>query len=121
KNTKTSFFQLKRFVEKPSEARAKAYIKSGKFGWNSGMFVWRADFFLAEARRLQPQLATFIENFPGEGTSREHYLQSEFPKLLKISVDYAMMEKAKTIIAANADFDWDDIGYWQALEKHLPM
>jgi mannose-1-phosphate guanylyltransferase len=115
---KTAFFELKRFVEKPSAARAAAYIKSGKFGWNSGLFVWRADFFLKEAWRVQPKLADFIENFPSHNSAV--FLDAEFPKLPKISVDYAIMEKARTIVTARADFDWDDVGYWQALEKHLP-
>jgi len=115
--SKTAFFELKRFIEKPTTARATRYVKSGKFGWNSGIFAWRADFFLNEARRLQPKLADFIEGFPE--ADEVGYLETEFPKLAKISIDYAMMEKAKKIIAARADFDWDDVGYWQALDKHL--
>jgi mannose-1-phosphate guanylyltransferase len=114
---KTVFFELKRFIEKPSAARAATYIKSGKFGWNSGIFVWRANFFLSEARRQQPKLADFIKHFPSYDLTS--YLETNFPKLPKISVDFAIMEKASCIIAAHADFEWDDVGYWQALDKHL--
>ncbi len=57
------FFEVKRFVEKPDEARAKKYLKSGKYSWNAGIFLWKTGTFLREAKRLKPELATFIEKF----------------------------------------------------------
>ena len=113
------FLQVRRFVEKPSLPKAKAYLRSGQYAWNAGIFVWKASTFLAEARRQQPLLARFIEKFPKRG-SYSSYLKREFPKLPKISVDYAIMEGAKSVLALKASFPWDDVGSWTALPAHLP-
>ena len=112
------FLRVRRFVEKPSLAKAKAYLRSGQYAWNAGIFVWKASTFLAEARRQQPALARFIEKFPKRG-SYSSYLIREFPKLPKISVDYALMEGAQSVLALKASFPWDDVGSWSALPSHL--
>lgn len=113
------FFKVRRFVEKPSLPKAKSYLRSSQYAWNAGIFVWKASTFLAEARRQQPDLARFIEKFPKRG-SYSSYLKREFPKLPKISVDYAIMEGAKSVLALKASFPWDDVGSWTALPSHLP-
>jgi mannose-1-phosphate guanylyltransferase len=113
------FLHVRRFVEKPSLANAKTFLKSRQYAWNAGIFVWKASTFLAEARRQQPALARFIEKFPKRG-SYASYLRREFPKLPKISVDYAIMEGAKSVLAIQAAFPWDDVGSWSALPAHLP-
>jgi len=113
------FLHVRRFVEKPSLPKAKAYLRSGQYAWNAGIFVWKASTFLAEARRQQPALARFIEKFPKRG-SYASYLNREFPKLPKISVDYAIMEGARSVLALQASFPWDDVGSWTALPAHLP-
>jgi mannose-1-phosphate guanylyltransferase len=113
------FFEVNRFVEKPDGARAESYLKSGKYFWNAGIFLWKTATFLAEAKRSKPELAAFIENFPK--TNSEAYLAEHFPALPKISVDYAIMEKATSVTVAEARFDWDDMGSWTALPAHLPM
>jgi mannose-1-phosphate guanylyltransferase len=113
------FLKVCRFVEKPSLQKAKSYLRSGQYAWNAGIFVWKASTFLAEARRQQPALAHFVEKFPKRG-SYSSYLKREFPKLPKISIDYAMMERAKSVLALKASFPWDDVGSWTALPSHLP-
>ena len=113
------FLKVRRFVEKPSLPKAKSYLRSGQYAWNAGIFVWKASTFLAEARRQQPTLARFIESFPKRG-SYTSYLKREFPKLPKISVDYAIMERAQSVLAIKASFPWDDVGSWTALPSHLP-
>jgi mannose-1-phosphate guanylyltransferase len=113
------FLHVRRFVEKPSLAKAKTFLKNRQYAWNAGIFVWKASTFLAEARRQQPALARFIEKFPKRG-SYASYLRREFPKLPKISVDYAIMEGAKSVLAIQAAFPWDDVGSWSALPAHLP-
>jgi mannose-1-phosphate guanylyltransferase len=111
------FRSVKRFVEKPDAATAEGYLKDGAFAWNAGMFVWQAAAFLREADAHAPALAGFIRDFPaGEPAA---YLAARFPALPKISVDYAIMEKAASVATLVADFDWDDVGLWTALPKHL--
>lgn len=109
--------QVKRFVEKPDAATAERYVTSGNFAWNAGMFFWSVRTFLREADANAAELAGFIRGFPkGDFTS---YLAERFPVLPKISVDYAIMEKAKAVETLLARFDWDDVGLWTALPKHL--
>lgn len=109
--------QVKRFVEKPDAATAQRYVESGNFAWNAGMFFWRVGTFVAEAERNAPELAQFIRDFPaGDFTT---FLAQTFPLLPKISVDYAIMEKARSVETLLAKFDWDDVGLWTALPKHL--
>lgn len=114
----THFHRVHQFVEKPHREKAEEFFRSQCHGWNAGMFVWQAESFLKECHRQQPELAAFIEQFLTEA-SPEKLLHRDFPQLPKISVDYAIMEKAKQVVAAIAEFDWDDVGHWTALPKHL--
>lgn len=111
--------QVVRFVEKPDLATAKNYLESGRFAWNAGMFFWRVGTFLAEADRHQPELASFVRAFPSDLKRAPTFLAEKFPSLPKISVDYAIMEKARSVETLLAEFDWDDVGLWTALPKHL--
>lgn len=111
--------QVKRFVEKPDAATAQRYVESGQYAWNAGMFFWRVGTFLAEADLNAPELAAFIREFPGEPGPAAAFLAQRFPVLPKISVDYAIMEKARTVETLLAEFDWDDVGLWTSLPKHL--
>ena len=113
------FFQANRFVEKPDAARAAEYLASGRFFWNAGIFLWRTGTFVREAEKNQPELARFIEGFPKGDAGG--YIAEKFPALPKISVDYAIMEKAARVVVAEARFDWDDVGSWTALPAHLPL
>jgi mannose-1-phosphate guanylyltransferase len=111
------FRRVLRFVEKPDIPTARAYLEGGRHAWNAGMFVWRADAFLSEAERSAPDLAAFIRGFPdGDPTA---YIVARFPSLPKVSVDYAIMEKARSVATLVAEFDWDDVGLWTALPPHL--
>jgi len=108
---------VERFIEKPHADRAQDFFLGKKHGWNAGMFLWQAETFLTECRRHQRDLEKFILEFPkGDHAS---YLAERFPLLPKISVDFAIMEKATSVVAAIAEYDWDDVGSWTALPPHL--
>jgi mannose-1-phosphate guanylyltransferase len=112
------FRQVKRFVEKPDAVTAARYVESGNYAWNAGMFFWSVAAFLAEAERHTPELAKFIREFPAGDPAA--YLAEKFPTLVpKVSVDYAIMEKAAAVETMLAEFDWDDVGLWTALPPHL--
>ena len=113
------FRRVEKFVEKPDPATAGRYVASGDFAWNAGMFVWSVNAFLAEAEQHTPKLAKFIKEFPaGDPTA---YLQARFLTLIpKVSVDYAILEKAAAVETLLAEFDWDDVGVWTALPTYLP-
>jgi mannose-1-phosphate guanylyltransferase len=109
--------RVKRFVEKPDEATAQRYVRSGRYAWNAGIFVWGVGRFLAEAERNAPRLAAFVRDFPAGNPAK--YLARRFATLPVVSVDYAILEKAESVATVVADFDWDDVGSWTALPKHL--
>jgi len=121
KSLKSTFFAAKKFVEKPNLAMAKRYLKSGRYRWNAGMFIWSHETIAAELLRQQPRLSAAAEQWRGiRGLAKLNAaLVRDYPKLEKISVDYAIMENAQNIICADGVFGWDDLGSWPALARHL--
>ena len=109
------------FREKPDRATAETFVKSGRFFWNSGMFFWRLQTFLDELRDASPTHAEatwqLAEALRAGDTTR---VETLFESLPDISIDYALMEKARRVHVVRADFDWDDIGAWDALERTYP-
>jgi mannose-1-phosphate guanylyltransferase len=112
------FRQVKRFVEKPDLSTAEKYLSGGNHVWNAGIFIWKASSFKFEADRSAIALGAFIGRFPKE--NQADFIAKEFPLLPRISVDYAILEKAQSVVTLLAEYDWDDVGTWTALEKHLP-
>jgi mannose-1-phosphate guanylyltransferase len=121
KSLKSTFFTAKKFVEKPNLAMAKRYLKSGNYRWNAGMFIWSHETIAAELCRQQPQLFAAAEKWRGIRSlvKLNAALARDYPKLEKISVDYAIMENALNIVCADGVFGWDDLGSWPALARHL--
>jgi len=117
---KIGFLKVRRFVEKPDQATAVKYFKSGRFYWNSGMFVWSVAALAAAIAKYRPQLMGLVNKVAGAEDRRsfESILRKEYSKLEKISIDYAVMEKADNIVMAESNFIWDDVGSWSALEAH---
>ena len=117
----TVFHPVKRFVEKPDAPTAQTYLDNGRFLWNSGMFVWSADTFRAALAAHRPDLATAMNRIAETLGTPEFpdRLRQEYEKLEKISIDYAIMEKAKNLIVARGAFGWDDVGTWTAVERHF--
>jgi mannose-1-phosphate guanylyltransferase len=109
------FFNAKRFVEKPDLARAKKFLATGKYRWNAGMFVWSARAIGRAFEKLQPAMAKSCARL---AATRLKNFAREYQRLEKISVDYAIMEKADNVVVANGDFSWDDVGDWLAMGRH---
>lgn len=120
-NPSHEILAVEKFVEKPDAKKAQNFVAEGCYGWNAGMFLWKAATFLRECERQQPELAAFISSFPKNHSADavSYYLGDVFASLPKISVDYAIMENARRVVASWADFDWDDVGSWTALPTHL--
>jgi mannose-1-phosphate guanylyltransferase len=110
--------KVTRFVEKPDLTTAEHYLEDGIYVWNAGIFVWNVATFLKEAEHSALELAAFIREFPKSNWGG--FLAQRFPLLHKTSVDYAIMEKSHRVETLMAKFDWDDVGLWTALPKHLP-
>ncbi|WP_420448213.1 mannose-1-phosphate guanylyltransferase [Candidatus Palauibacter sp.] len=103
--------EVRRFVEKPDLAAARAYLESGRFLWNSGIFVWRAADLLETARRCARELEAgwpALERGDAEGF---------FARAEPVPIDVCVMERAERVAAVEARFSWDDLGVWSALMR----
>jgi mannose-1-phosphate guanylyltransferase len=114
--------RVARFAEKPARADAEAWIASGEYAWNAGIFVWRAGTFLDALRASRPALAEPLAGlrWSGGDAGFERALDGVFPGLESISVDYAVMERAPNVLVLEAAFDWDDLGSWGAWARRQP-
>lgn len=109
--------EVKRFLEKPDLKTAKRFVSAGNYGWNAGMFFWRASVFLDELRQHLPKTATLLSGLP-VFTDRQFMpkLAEVFPRCENVSVDYAVMEKSKNVAGlATDDIGWNDVGSWNAV------
>lgn len=116
---KRNVFEVKRFVEKPSYEKAVEYLSSGKFFWNSGMFVWKVSTIIEEIyKHLQPlgEALINIEEAIGGELEGEVMLE-EFERIESISIDYGVMEKSKSVLCVKSDFIWDDVGSWASVHR----
>jgi len=110
-------YQVEAFKEKPDAATAQAYLESGQYSWNSGMFVWKAQTILDSILRFLPQAKEPLAKIRDAwGTRRQAAAMQEwFPRLPKISIDFAVMEKASEVFAIKLDCQWLDMGSFAAL------
>jgi mannose-1-phosphate guanylyltransferase len=111
---------VKRFTEKPDETKAQRFVESGRFLWNSGMFVFRVKEILEEIRQHMPALFSSIMRIHGSmGSSDETRItEQEFSTLESVSIDYGVMEKSDRIACIEPGFFWDDIGSWSSLDRY---
>ena len=117
---------VEEFKEKPDTATAERYVEAGpeRYLWNSGMFVWRAADFLDCVRRYEPEVFTGVMKIAGAWETDRSIIDSVYPDLKKISVDFAVMEPASrdpevTVAALPMPLDWLDIGSWPSFAESL--
>jgi len=137
-------WRVARFTEKPAPETARRFLADGRYLWNSGMFVWRADLIIRLIAEHLPELAAGLAEIAGalagtpggasgarcgaadgappggEGGAYIDYIKKlarVYPRLPKVSVDYGIMEKADNVLVLPGDFGWDDVGSWPALER----
>jgi mannose-1-phosphate guanylyltransferase len=115
--------KVKGFREKPSREVAEKYVASGEYDWNSGIFVWKARTILAELERLKPGVHAAVRRIAGawDTPDRDPVFREEYAKAEKISIDFAVMEKASRVLVVQAPYQWDDVGSWLALERRNPQ
>ncbi|ERM82193.1 mannose-1-phosphate guanylyltransferase [Rhodonellum psychrophilum GCM71 = DSM 17998] len=112
--------KVKTFTEKPNVKLAKAFVESGDFVWNSGMFVWKVKSILKAFEQYMPELAEVFEerevffNTPKE----EEFLKKAYSQVKSISIDYGIMEKSNEVYVILGDFGWSDLGSWRSLYEN---
>ena len=111
--------RVRRFVEKPPLARAKGFLRSKRYFWNSGMFAWRSDFFLQQMALHAPKLFNPLSSIAWKASSLSSELSRIYAGLPNISLDYALMEKSKSVEVVASRFQWSDLGTWKAVYEIL--
>ena len=121
KKYKTTFFKAEQFVEKPNYDTALTYLTSGQYRWNAGMFVWSFVTVTNALEKHQPEMNAACHRWFEAAAKKklDKVLAKEYPGIPKISVDFALMEKAQNVVVADGAFDWDDLGAWPALARHI--
>lgn len=111
-------FQVARFVEKPDLARAKEFVASGEYLWNSGMFLFSPSQYLDELRRFRPDIVDACRRALERSSRDLDFLRLDaeaFSECPSDSIDYAVMERTSDGVVVPADMGWNDIGAWSAL------
>ncbi len=112
-------YRVSRFREKPDAATAAEYLDSGKFYWNSGIFLWRAATILDALAEHQPAMLKRLQTI-GKAAGNDDFanvLEREFTAIEGQSIDYAVMEHHDNTVVIEAPFRWDDVGSWQAMAR----
>ncbi|HMQ06896.1 MAG TPA: mannose-1-phosphate guanylyltransferase [Saprospiraceae bacterium] len=113
--------KVKSFKEKPDQETAEKYIQSGQHLWNAGMFVWQAETILEAFRQHASDILNILLTEPGRIGSEEEkeYLSRVYPFTRKVSIDYAILEKADNVYTLPADMGWSDLGTWASLYAYV--
>ncbi|MFP4140859.1 MAG: mannose-1-phosphate guanylyltransferase [Planctomycetota bacterium] len=111
---------VKAFREKPDHQTARRYVDSGEYFWNSGMFVWSLDAIHTSLREFLSDSMTKLGPIREAAEAGQDFialLAEVYPTLERISIDYAVMEKAPTVLMVEMDAEWVDVGSWPALDR----
>ncbi|NUQ61782.1 MAG: mannose-1-phosphate guanylyltransferase [Pirellulales bacterium] len=114
--------RVAKFHEKPDAGTAARYLEAGSYLWNAGIFVWKARTVMSALACYEPSMHARLSAI-AQAADRPDFgevLQREFVAIDKISIDYAVMERADEVVVIEAPFDWDDVGSWRALERLRP-
>jgi mannose-1-phosphate guanylyltransferase len=113
--------RVNQFREKPNYETAKSFLDAGNFLWNGGIFIWSAQAIIEAFDTFQPQMkALFQQGMEVYNTPKEaDFIQENYANVENISIDYAVMEKAKNVYVLPATFDWNDLGTWGQLHEKL--
>ncbi len=120
-NKGDKIYKVSSFREKPDENTAQKYLDSGNFYWNAGMFVWSVKTILDAYQKHSSLILSVLEEDKTKyGTTEEQdYIDAVYPKTEKISVDYAILERADNVYTIPSDIGWSDLGTWGSLHSYL--
>ncbi len=107
-------YKVKTFAEKPNIEVAKAFLESGDFLWNSGMFIFRTDTMRDEIQNHMPDLFESLARLSQSILSNDFpkQLEAEYAKMKSVSIDYGVMEKSQNVFIIKSNFGWNDVGAW---------
>lgn len=113
---------VKTFTEKPDYDLAKVFVESGEFFWNSGIFLWSVRSIQEALRQYTPDLITIFDKGVGlfNTPAERDFIKDNFTSCMNISIDFAVMEKARNVYVECVNFGWNDLGTWSALRDNSP-
>lgn len=113
--------KVKTFTEKPDLDIAKQFLESGDFYWNSGIFIWSLQSIIKAYEKFLPDMADLFAGGKQQynSTNEATFINQVYQVCTNISIDYAIMEKAKNAYVVLSDFGWSDLGTWGSLYTHL--
>lgn len=107
------------FVEKPNKEKAKQYLIEGNYLWNGGMFLWSVDNVLRQIKKYSFNTYLALNDIDDiSEVEMQGFINNNYHKTEAISIDYAVMEKSKSIYVVPSKFGWDDVGSWEALDRY---
>ena len=112
-------YKVKTFAEKPHPKLARRFLESGEFLWNGGMFVWRADAFFKKIERYMPDLKDQLVKIEKRINKKQDFSRI-WQQIEPESIDYGLMEKSDNIYMVKAEFEWNDVGSWDAVYDLSP-
>lgn len=114
--------KVRRFVEKPDEARARRYMALGDYLWNAGVFVWAASTLLGEIQLCAPELHRALAPLRRRGVGRARApVEAAYRRAPSIPIDVAVLERSHKVCTIPVDFAWSDVGTWASLGQELGM
>ena len=118
KDNGLSVYKVANFTEKPTVEVAKEFIATGKYYWNANMYVWSAHALIEAFRKHKPDILNQAEKLASMSAKEFHKeLPAVYGKVEKISIDYAISEKADNLVLIPGDFGWDDVGDWKVMHN----
>ena len=114
-------YKIDKFVEKPCDELAAQMLKSKNYVWNSGIFLFRADSYVKELEKFEPQIYQVTQQICSELTKKTQIFNIEkklYERICEISIDYAVMEKTNQAAVVSFDAKWSDLGSWESLYKN---
>ena len=110
-------YKVKAFVEKPNTEKAEAYLASGEYLWNAGIFIWSTTTLLQAFASHEPGILEILDAQPGvyNTPGEQAFIDMAYPSTKNISIDFAVLEKADNVYTLPADIGWSDLGTWGSL------
>jgi mannose-1-phosphate guanylyltransferase len=120
-----SAWDVASFKEKPDFFTAEQYVKSGRYSWNSGIFIWMVPTLLSELREFMPETIGILESAAKAWGGRLSQMPTPqlapfYGKLSKTAIDNGLLERSRNVAFVEGDFGWQDVGTWAALDQCFP-
>ncbi len=118
-NDQDGVHKVVRFTEKPPLEKAEAFLASGDYLWNAGIFIWKTSSILNAFQQHATGILKILNASPDcfNTPNEQAFIDENYPKTERISIDYAIMEKANNVFTIPSDFGWSDLGTWASLHN----